>query len=77
MISRWGFEALTTLFAAETPYSKALHESNATLARSSFLRDRWHPEMLRQLDRADHGDESALRTTASEWNTLYLVRKEE
>ncbi len=71
MISRWGFEALTTLFAAETPYSKALHESNATLARSSFLRDRWHPEMLRQLDRAHQGDESALRTTASEWNTLY------
>ena len=71
MISRWGFEALTTLYSAETPYAAALLEANKALAQSSFRRDRWHHEMSRQINRAVQGDAEALRTVAAEWNTLF------
>ena len=70
MISRWGFEALTTLYSAETSYSAALLASNADLAQAAFRRDRWCPEMRRQIEQAHAGSEAALRTVASEWNAL-------
>ena len=70
MISRWGFEALTTLYSAQTPYNAALLESNSALAQSAFRRDRWCPEMQRQIEQAHQGDGAALRTTAAEWNAL-------
>lgn len=70
MISRWGFEALTTLYTAQTDYGEALLKANGALAQSAFRRDRWCPEMQRQINRAHQGDGAALRTVASEWSTL-------
>ena len=67
MISRWGFEALTTLFATETEYARATFENNQSLAIAAFNRDRWVPEMKRQLTAAKEGDEQALRIVAHEW----------
>ncbi len=75
MISRWGFEALTTIYAAETEYAAALFDVNRSLAQASYLRDRWAPEMQRHLDAAFEGDNNALRIVAAEW--AGLVRKGE
>ena len=71
MISRWGFEALTTLYSAETEYAAALLNANESLAQSAFLRDRWHPEMVRQITQAHQGNAEALRTVAAEWNAVF------
>lgn len=71
MISRWGFESLTTLYAAETDYASALFDHQRQLAESAFRRDRWAPEMQRQLDAALQGNEDALKTVAAEWLPLF------
>ena len=64
MISRWGFESLTTLYAAGNEVDAALFEVNQDLAEHSFRRDRWVPEMRNQTQAAAREDEQALRTVA-------------
>ena len=64
MISRWGFEALTTMYAGENTYTKALFDTDQRLAQATFIRDHWVPEMKGQLSRAANGDQSALKTVA-------------
>lgn len=71
MISRWGFEALTTLYAAETEYASALYDKRSALAEATFRRDRWAPEMQRQLNAAHGGDPGSLKTTAKAWTALF------
>ena len=71
MISRWGFEALTTLYAAETEYEAALFGQHRKLAEASFRRDRWAPEMQRQLNAARDGDQGALKILAAGWKPLF------
>ncbi len=71
MISRWGFEALTTLYAAETDYATAVFDFHKQLAEAAFRRDRWVPEMQRQLQAASQGDVQALSTVKQEWQTLF------
>ena len=64
MISRWGFESLTTLYAAENEYDAALFDVDQQLTESSFRRDRWIPEMRRQVQSASQGNEEAVRVVA-------------
>lgn len=64
MISRWGFESLTTLYAAGNEVDAALFDVNQDLAEHSFRRDRWVPEMRNQTQAAAREDEQALRTVA-------------
>lgn len=71
MISRWGFEALTTLYAAESEFAAALFPENQALAAASYRRDRWAPEMQRQLNAALAGESDALSLVAHEWSALY------
>jgi len=73
MISRWGFESLTTLYAAENEYDAALFEVNQELAHSGFLRDRWIPEMRRQVQSASNGDQDAVRVVAKGLKELQTV----
>ena len=70
MISRWGFEALTTLYAAETEYAASLYPERQALSEAAFRRDRWVPEMQRQLDNAYSGDQEALSTVARSWQPM-------
>ena len=71
MISRWGFESLTTLYTAQTDYAQALFQDNKTLALSAYHRDRWCPEMARQIQSAANGNRTALETVAREWQNQY------
>ena len=64
MISRWGFESLTTLYAANNAYETALFAAHQGLAEAEFRRDRWIPEMKSQLRTAQQGDDDALRIVA-------------
>ena len=47
-----------------------MFEVNRSLARASYLRDRWAPEMQRSLDDALGGDDGALRIVAAEWKRM-------
>ena len=67
MISRWGFEALTTLYAADNAVSAALFDAEAELADAEFLRDRWAPELKRKAKLALQGQEDALDKLARGW----------
>lgn len=62
IISRWGFEALTTMYASDNAFSSPLFGAEQRMAKAEHLRDRWVPEMKRQLDRAQDGDATALVT---------------
>lgn len=73
MISRWGFEALTTLYAAESKYEAALFSEHQSLAAASYRRDRWAPEIQRRLNAAQAGDVDALALVAHEWNAFYKM----
>ena len=64
IISRWGFEALTTLYAADNQYSKALYEADQELAQAQFLRDRWIPEMESHLQQAQSGHQASFKVLA-------------
>ena len=64
MISRWGFESLTTLYAAKNDYESALFAAHQGLAEAEFRRDRWIPEMRDQLRAAQQGEDNALRIVA-------------
>ena len=67
MISRWGFEALTTLYAADNAVSAALFEAEAELAEAEFTRDRWVPELKREAKRALQGRGDAIDRLARSW----------
>jgi ABC-type multidrug transport system ATPase subunit len=71
MISRWGFESLTTLYTAQTEYGQALFDDNQALAQASYHRDRWCPEMDRQILSAARGNTDALKTVAHEWQSRF------
>lgn len=64
MMSRWGFEALTTMYAADNAFSDPLYPSERDMAQAEFLRDRWNPEMRQQLQKAGAGDHDAIKTVA-------------
>ena len=64
MMSRWGFEALTTLYAADNAFADPLFPSERDMAQAEFLRDRWNPEMKRQLQKAGAANEDAIKTVA-------------
>ena len=64
MMSRWGFEALTTLYAADNGFAAPLYSSEREMAQAEFLRDRWNPEMTRQLQDASTGNLEAVKTVA-------------
>ena len=64
MMSRWGFEALTTMYAANNAFSDPLYPSERDMAQAEFLRDRWNPEMRKQLQKAGAGDQDAIKTVA-------------
>jgi len=64
MMSRWGFEALTTMYAADNAFTAPLFDADRRIAEAEFLRDRWIPEVRRQLLRAQDGDESAIKLVA-------------
>ena len=73
MMSRWGFEALTTLYAADNAFAAPLYASDRDMAQAEFLRDRWNPEMRRQLQKAGAGDEEAVKTIARGLSTVRLI----
>jgi ABC-type multidrug transport system ATPase subunit len=50
MVSRWSFEALAAELASKNARDKALFEWDAKMADAEYRRDRWHPEMKRQLE---------------------------
>ena len=71
MISRWGFETLTTMYAAENEYTSALYDADQALSMAAYYRDRWSPEIQRLLESAHEGDRQALKTVAAEWKPLF------
>ena len=58
-----GFEALTTMGAADNAFSDPLYPSERDMAQAA-LRDRWNPEMRQQLQKAGAGDQDAIKTVA-------------
>ena len=64
MISRWGFEALATMYAADNAFTRPLYTAEQGMAQAEFLRDRWVPEMKSQLREAQKGEEAALKRVA-------------
>lgn len=64
IISRWGFEALTTLYAADNAYTQALFDVDQDLAQARFMRDRWVPEMENHVEKAKDGQSASLKILA-------------
>lgn len=64
IISRWGFEALTTLYAADNAYTHALFNVDQDLAQARFMRDRWVPEMESHVEKAKDGQSASLKILA-------------
>ncbi len=64
MISRWGFEALATMYAADNAFTRPLYQAEQGMAQAEFLRDRWVPEMKSQLREAQKGEAAALKRVA-------------
>ena len=64
MISRWGFEALATMYAADNAFTRPLYQAEQGMAQAEFLRDRWVPEMKSQLREAQKGEDAALKRVA-------------
>jgi hypothetical protein len=53
MVSRWSFEALAAELASQNARDKTLFEWDSKMAEAEYRRDRWHPEMKRQLETGD------------------------
>ena len=73
MMSRWGFEALTTLYAADNAFAAPLFPAERDMAQAEFLRDRWNPEMKRLLQKAGADDQDAVKTVAQGLSTAGLT----
>lgn len=69
-ISRWGFEALATLYASENRVDAILYPADKAIALAAHRRDHWIPEMERQLKTAAQGEENAIRLLARQTPTL-------
>ena len=73
MISRWGFEALTTMYAADNAFTSPLFGADQDMAQAEFLRDRWVPEMKRQVDLAEDGNANAIAVLARGFQRHHLA----